>query len=304
MNNEAGVIELGYVGISVKDPEAWKSFATQMLGLQVLDEGEKDRFYLRMDYWHHRIIVHHTGQDDQDDLEYLGWRVAGKPEFEALGQKLTEAGYDVRVCDKAEAQERMVLGLMKTVDPGGNPNEIFWGPRVDLHKPFHPGRPLHGKFLTGDQGIGHCIVRQNDVEAAHKFYSVLGLRGDIEYKIPMPGMTAELSFMHCNDRDHSVAFATMPSEKRINHLMLEYTDLEDLGHTHQLFVKNKIDIAMQLGVHSNDKALTFYGATPSGWLIEPGWRGAKSIDESEYYVADIFGHGLDAPGYGLDVELD
>jgi len=301
MSKQPAVIELGYMGISVKDPDAWKSFATNMLGLQVLDEGEKDRFYLRMDYWHHRIVVHHNGQDD---LEYLGWRVSGKPEFEALGQKLIDAGYDVRVCDKAEAQERMVLGLMKTVDPGGNPTEIFWGPRIDMNNPFHPGRPLHGKFVTGDQGLGHCIVRQTDVEAAHKFYSLLGLRGDVEYRIPLPnGMTGELTFMHCNGRDHSIGFGAMPAEKRLNHVMLEHTDIEDLGYTHQQFVKNDIDIALQLGIHANDKALTFYGATPSGWLIEPGWRGAKAIDEAEYYVGDIFGHGIETTGYGLDVKL-
>ncbi len=57
MSKQTAVIELGYMGISVKDPDAWKSFATNMLGLQVFDEGEKDRFYLRMDYWHHRIPV-------------------------------------------------------------------------------------------------------------------------------------------------------------------------------------------------------------------------------------------------------
>ncbi|QCG68883.1 1,2-dihydroxynaphthalene dioxygenase [Pseudomonas veronii] len=301
MSKQTAVIELGYMGISVKDPDAWKSFATDMLGLQVLDEGEKDRFYLRMDYWHHRIVVHHNGQDD---LEYLGWRVAGKPEFEALGQKLIDAGYKIRICDKVEAQERMVLGLMKTEDPGGNPTEIFWGPRIDMSNPFHPGRPLHGKFVTGDQGLGHCIVRQTDVAEAHKFYSLLGFRGDVEYRIPLPnGMTAELSFMHCNARDHSIAFGAMPAAKRLNHLMLEYTHMEDLGYTHQQFVKNEIDIALQLGIHANDKALTFYGATPSGWLIEPGWRGATAIDEAEYYVGDIFGHGVEATGYGLDVKL-
>nr|AAL07263.1 1,2-dihydroxyhaphthalene dioxygenase [Pseudomonas fluorescens] len=299
MSKQAAVIELGYMGISVKDPDAWKSFAMNMLGLQVLDEGEKDRFYLRMDYWHHRMLVHHGGEDD---LEYLGWRVAGKPEFEALGQKLIDAGYKIRVCDKVEAQERMVLGLMKTEDPGGNPTEIFWGPRIDMSNPFHPNRPLHGKFVTGDQGLGHCIVRQTDVAAAHKFYSLLGFRGDVEYRIPLPnGMTAELSFMHCKPRDHSIAFGAMPAAKRLNHLMLEYTHMEDLGYTHQQFVKNEIDIALQLGIHANDKALTFYGATPSGWLIEPGWRGATAIDEAEYYVGDIFGHGVEAPGYGLDV---
>ncbi|MFV3335496.1 1,2-dihydroxynaphthalene dioxygenase [Pseudomonas sp. NY15437] len=301
MTKYPAVIELGYMGISVKDPDAWKDFASTILGMQVLNEEDADRFYLRMDNWHHRIVVHHSGQDD---LEYLGWRVAGKPEFELLGQKLQDAGYNIRVCDKAEADERMVLGLMKMEDPGGNPTEIFWGPRVDLNNPFHPGRPLHGKFLTGDQGLGHCIVRQTDVAAAQKFYSLLGFRGDVEYRIPLPnGMTAELLFMHCNARDHSIAFGAMPAAKRINHLMVEYTHMEDLGRTHQLFRDNKLDIALQLGIHANDKALTFYGATPSGWLIEPGWRGAPSLDNAEYYVGDIFGHGVEKGGYGLDVKL-
>ena len=42
MSKQAAVIELGYMGISVKDPDAWKSFAMNMLGRQVLDEGEKE----------------------------------------------------------------------------------------------------------------------------------------------------------------------------------------------------------------------------------------------------------------------
>lgn len=83
MSKQAAVIELGYMGISVKDPDAWKSFAMNMLGLQVLDEGEKDRFYLRMDYWHHRIVVHHSAEDD---LEYLGWRVAASRSSKLWGK--------------------------------------------------------------------------------------------------------------------------------------------------------------------------------------------------------------------------
>lgn len=46
MNKPAAVIELGYMGISVKDPAAWKSFAANMLGLQVLDEGEIGRAHV------------------------------------------------------------------------------------------------------------------------------------------------------------------------------------------------------------------------------------------------------------------
>ena len=44
------VTELGYMGIGVKDLDAWKHFATSIVGFELADEGESDRCYLRMDY--------------------------------------------------------------------------------------------------------------------------------------------------------------------------------------------------------------------------------------------------------------
>ena len=52
------VTELGYVGLTITSPADWQRFATEVVGLEWLDEGEGDRFYLRMDYWHHRLVLH------------------------------------------------------------------------------------------------------------------------------------------------------------------------------------------------------------------------------------------------------
>ena len=60
------VTELGYMGIGVKDLDAWKHFATSIVGFELADEGESDRCYLRMDYLHHRIVMHADGSDDLD----------------------------------------------------------------------------------------------------------------------------------------------------------------------------------------------------------------------------------------------
>ena len=49
------VTELGYVGLGVKSLSDWKEFASNILGLEVVDEGEAGRCFLRMDYWHHRL---------------------------------------------------------------------------------------------------------------------------------------------------------------------------------------------------------------------------------------------------------
>lgn len=296
------VSELGYMGMSVSNAQEWKEYAKDIVGMEIVDEGETDRFYLRMDSWHHRIVVHTT--DAKDDLEYLGWRVGDQVELDSMLRKLKSAGVKVRIGTEKEADERHVLGLLKMMSPGGIPNEVFYGPRVDSQKPFHPGRPMHGRFVANnEQGFGHCLVREDDIEAAIKFYRLLGLRGSVEYKIPLPdGNVAKPFFMHCNDRQHSIAFG-LPGQKRINHLMIEYTELDDLGIAHDTIRKKKIDVAMQLGKHANDQALTVYCGTPSSWLWELGWGARKSQNSQEYHQADIFGHGVESSGYGLDVDL-
>ena len=83
------VTELGYIGIGVKDLETWQHFASDIIGWQIIDEGEPDRCYARMDYWHHRIVLH---SDPSDDLLYLGFRVAGPEEFQEMQVQLADAG--------------------------------------------------------------------------------------------------------------------------------------------------------------------------------------------------------------------
>lgn len=295
------VTELGYLGFSISDLEAWKAYACGLVGLELVDEGEGDRVYLRLDKWHHRIALQ---VDGGDDLAYMGWRVPGPVALDEMADKLVLANVPFRVGTAAEAAERRVLGLLKMEDPGGIPVEIFYAPQVDNYKPFHPGRPMFGRFVSDGQGLGHCIIRQPDVAAATRFYQLLGLTGAIEYKLALPnGMTAMPVFMHANDRQHSVAFGLGPSPKRINHLMLEYTDLNDLGLAHDAVRRRKIDVALQLGKHANDEALTFYCANPSGWLWELGWGARKSPGQQEHHLRDLFGHQPEAPGYGMDIDL-
>jgi 2,3-dihydroxyethylbenzene 1,2-dioxygenase len=290
------VTELGYMGIGVKDLDAWKNFAANIVGLELADEGERDRCYLRMDYFHHRIVMH---QDPSDDLQYLGFRVAGAEEFGAMQRQLSEAGIKFRLGSEDEANERRVLEVLKLQDPGGNPVEIFHGPEVQFQKPFYPGRPMHGRFKTGTGGLGHCIIRQQDPVAAQKFYHALGMRGGVEYKIKIGNGYLQIRFMHCNDRDHTVAFGVPGGSKMLNHIMLEVDNFDDVGMTHELVRKQKVPVAMGIGKHSNDHMYSFYFNTPSGWMIEYGCGARASTYQSEYYTRDIYGHQAEGGGFGM-----
>ena len=289
------VTELGYMGIGVKDLAAWKDFATNVIGMELADEGEHDRCYLRMDYWHHRLVLH---ADGSDDLTYLGFRVAGPEEFHEMQQQLSKAEIPYRVGSQEEADERHVLEVLKLNDPTGNPIEIFHGPEVQFSKPFHPGRRMHGRFNTGTGGLGHCIIREDDTAAAYRFYRHLGMRGGVEYKIRMGQHVVTPTFMHCNDRDHTVAFGVGPSKRRINHVMLEVDNLDDVGLTEELVRQQKIPINIKTGKHSNDHMYSFYFRNPSGWMIEYGWGARAATHQSEYYIRDVYGHEPEDGGFG------
>jgi 2,3-dihydroxybiphenyl 1,2-dioxygenase len=289
------VTELGYFGIGVSDLEAWKQFAREILGLEVREEpGEPDRAYLRMDYWHHRFVLHANGDDD---VAYLGFRVAGAGEFGEMQKQLANAGIEFRVGSLAEAEERRVLEVMKLVDPGGTPIEIFHGPLIQPSRPFHPGRGMHGRFVTGEGGAGHCILRQPDSDAAMRFYQVLGMRGGVEYKFGTGPKALQLRFMHCSPRDHSVAWGIGSGDKRLNHIMLEADNLDDVGLTHDLVRKAKIPVAIQLGKHANDQMYSFYFKSPSGFNFEYGFSGRPATHQSEYYDGDYYGHAPEAGGF-------
>jgi 2,3-dihydroxyethylbenzene 1,2-dioxygenase len=289
------VTELGYMGLGVKDLDVWKEFAAKVVGLEVCDEGERDRCYLRMDYWHHRFALQ---RDPSDDLLFLGFRVAGSEEFREMQGQLETAGIKFRVGSEEEATERRVLEIMKLEDPSGNPIEIFHGPEVLPAVPFHPGRRMHGRFKTDPQGLGHCIIRERDTDAACRFFRALGMRGGIEYKVRMGQQTVKLAFMHCNDRDHTVAFGIGDSARRLNHVMLESDNLDDVGMTYDLVRNMKVPVAITPGKHSNDHMYSFYFRNPSGWMFEYGWGGRPATFQSEYYVADVYGHQPEAGGFG------
>ncbi|MFI5317229.1 MAG: VOC family protein [Myxococcota bacterium] len=285
--------ELGYLGLEVSDLAAWRAFAREIVGLEVVD-GASDSCFLRMDYWNHRIALH---RGDADDLAYLGFRVAGADEFAETQKELANAGIAFRVASLEEAEERRVLELLKLADPDGTPLEIFHGPLVRAAKPFHPGRGMHGKFVTGAGGLGHCIIRQRDPDAAQRFYQSLGMRGGVEYKFGSGPRTVQLRFMHCNERDHSVAWGIGAPAKRLNHIMLEVDNMDDVGLTHDLVRKAKIPVHIQLGKHANDHMYSFYFRSPSGFMIEYGFGARPATHQSEYYTEDFYGHGPEQGGF-------
>jgi 2,3-dihydroxyethylbenzene 1,2-dioxygenase len=289
--NLASVTELGYVRLGVSNLEEWRSYVTKILGLEVRDDMPGDKLWVRNDLWHHRICIE---QNQADDLIGMGLRVAGREEFRAMKKRLADAGIPFEVGSEAVAIERHVIEIMMLRDPGGNPVEIFHGPFITPSMPFHPARRRYGKFVTGEAGLGHMIIRHGGIEETYDFYALLGMRSASEFRVPIPGLQEPVNgrFMHCNRpgaREHTLAFG-LPSEKHCNHLMMEVDNIEDLMVTYRLAKDSSYPIMIDIGRHYNDNAFSFYFKSPSGFLIEVSY-GCRPISDQSYLAnEDYFGH--------------
>lgn len=286
------VTQLGYLGLGVQDLAAWEHFAAHTLGLQINGRDEDGALFLKMDEYHHRFAVYPNGNDD---VVYVGWEVADEHALQAMRSQLQAAGVTVTPGSAALAAERRVVELLTFNDPNGIATEIFYGPLVNFDAPFASPRAISG-FETGTQGLGHIVLRVNDLDESLHFYrDVLGMR--ISDFIQLAGAAGgrRMAFFHCNPRHHSLAFMAMPgASKRLHHFMLQVKSLDDVGMTHFLCQDQGVPVARGMGRHTNDHMVSFYMQSPSGFEIEYGW-GARVVDDATWQVqqhtrGSIWGH--------------
>jgi 2,3-dihydroxybiphenyl 1,2-dioxygenase len=285
--------QLGYIGLGVSDLATWKEFATQILGFQDNGQSASGDVYLRIDDYHHRFILIPNGADD---IAFYGWEVKDGPVLDQMAARLRASGFEVTEGTAEETDARMVRRLVKFRDPDGIAAELYFGALVD-HGPFISPRVVHG-FKANSLGWGHMVLRVQDPDAYVGFLTeVLGARITDYISSREEPQLARGTFLHVNPRHHSVAIGKNPDAKgrKLNHIMVELNNIDDVGIAFSLFQQRGIPVG-NLGRHTNDKMISFYGVTPSGYAIEYGYGGLLIQDESMWEVqvhraASIWGHG-------------
>ena len=118
------------------------------------------------------------------------------------------------------------------------------------------------------------------------FNEVLGLKISdyIRDAETFPGVTVDATFMHSKTgRHHSLATAFMPSPKRLNHMMIQVKNFNDVGLAYDRVLKAGLPVISTPGHHPNDQMYSFYVLTPSGFGLEYGWGGVV-IDDNDWSV--------------------
>jgi extradiol dioxygenase len=292
------ISSLGYLRVESPDAKEWAHFGPEVLGLMFSEAtpGRPDTISLTPDDRPGRIQV---APGESNRLEAVGWEVPSAAAFGEAVADLERAGVALERATDSDRALARVRDLVRFTDPAGLTHEIFWGQLV-VPLSFRPGRAMRG-FVTGSQGLGHVVLIVPDLlESLEFFTSVLGFT--VSDEIDLDGN--RVVFFHANPRHHTVALLSIPGHRGLHHLMLQTEELDDVGTAYDRCLEDKIPLAMTLGRHTNDRMLSFYVRSPSGFEVEYGW-GANTIDDDSSWVvthmesARMWGHhpgGAPAPG--------
>lgn len=284
--------ELAYIVIEASDTSAWQAFLTEVIGLRVWRRGDVLGF--GMDDAAARVLV---VAGDRDDVVTLG--VSLSPD--SLGhvrEQLRQAGVSSHEATEEQCQERAVSQLWSVNAPDGTLVELCTG-QVAAPEPYISAL-VPGGFVTRGQGLGHVVLWSSAPDEATAFWTNhLGWQVSGTLALRTPAGLAELTFLYCNRRHHTLALGTHPTGSgwtpRASHFMVQTQSLDGLGLIMDRVIGNDVPITRTLGRHYGDEMVSFYVTTPSGFELEVG-TGAISIDEpwqpAHFEAGSRWGHQM------------
>jgi 2,3-dihydroxybiphenyl 1,2-dioxygenase len=294
-----GRIGLGYMVVESRKLSEWRRFAGEGLGVHV-DALNPGTLALRIDAHERRLIVR---DGPAEDVTAIGWQLHDESALELALRRLRAARVEVREVGGLQAAERGVERLWTFTGPKRLDFELFT-------RPVLAERALQmrcGAFVTGDMGMGHFAMTTREPEAALRFFQrIFDARLSDTIEDRLNGVTLELSFLRLNGRHHSVALAATrgtrmnPLRTAIHHLNLQAASLDDVTEAYQRMRAMGCTLSNAIGQHPNDRELSFYVASPSGFDIEMGWNPVVVTEDAErdwrpghYRGISLWGH---APG--------
>ncbi|MEZ5115060.1 MAG: VOC family protein [Candidatus Nanopelagicales bacterium] len=296
MSDIFGKVQLGYLVVETARLADWRRFGADAVGLHV-DEFSPNVLRFRIDDHECRFLLQHG---TQEDVVALGWQIDDHETFDTVLARVTSRGLPVREGTAEECALRGVERLWRFPGPKGAATEIFTTPRISP-------RPLsmaNRAFVTGQSGMGHVALVSKDVLGVHGYYRTLFDTRLSDFILERIGpMNLRIRFLRVNERHHTVAVAGVrglsvnPVRTRIQHANIQVADFDDLLAAYERVTAEGFRMMWSIGQHPNDRELSFYCRTPSGFELEVGWNPLVVTPELEsgwepttYQGISVWGH--------------
>jgi 2,3-dihydroxybiphenyl 1,2-dioxygenase len=285
-----GAVSLGYLVVESRRLERWQVFLKDGLGLH-LAASAADSLAFRMDGHARRLIVKHG---PAEDVAALGIQLRDAAALQTVLDRLKLRCVQTEDGSEAEAALRGVRRFLRVKGPKGLAVELF----VDPCTSAEPLDMLASGFVTGAGGMGHVAMTTRLPEAARGFWrEIFDARLSDEIVENLAGVTLDIGFLRFNERHHSVALATVrglkldPIRTRVQHFNLLAASLDDVAAAFRRCKALGFEMAHEIGQHPNDKEISFYVLSPSGFEVELGCD-ALTVDETDWRPASYQGISL------------
>lgn len=289
-----GNVHLGYIVIETNKFSDWRRFGRDAIGMH-LDETPSDVMRFRLDDNQCRFLLQRGAAED---VTALGWHVDDHAAFDEIYSRVIGAGVPVAEGSSEDAALRGVERLIRFPGPNGLTQEVF--ARATLSST--PLRMANrAGFVTGTAGLGHVAIISKKPHQMRGYYdTVFDARLSDYIEETMNGIRGRVRFLRVNERHHSVAIAAAnrlplnPIRTNVQHLNIQVAGLDDMTAAYQRVQELGFRMAMGVGQHTNDKELSFYAVSPSGFDWEVGWNPIV-VDETTwepttYQGISIWGH--------------
>ena len=275
-----GRTRLGYLMVESQRLDEWHRFAADGLGVHV-DRHSPDVLAMRIDAHERRVIVQ---RGPAEDVVALGWQFDDEASLAIALERLCSLRLAVEEVADGRAELRGVERYWRFVGPKGLASELFVTPRLSAA----PLSMRASGFMTGAGGMGHVAIPTRAPESMLKFWQALfDFRWSYRIEQKLYGVQMDLTFLLINERHHTIATAATrgvrmnPLRTQIHHLNFEAASLDDVTEGYVRCRKLGYAIANGIGQHPNDRELSFYVVSPSGFEVEIGWNPVR-VDESQW----------------------
>lgn len=288
-----GAVRLGYALVDSARLADWKRFAVDGLGMAAAEQT--DAFLaLRTDDHARRLMVRKAASED---VGALGWEVARAASLQTILARLKAHDIAVEEVAGEEAALRGVKRLWRFLGPKRQVLELFT-------EPVMAAAPTSGAggFVTGVGGMGHVAIMTRKPDAMIGFWrSIFDARISDFVEQKISGLSFKFTFLRLNPRHHSIAVgatrgvAVDPIPTKIQHMEMQAASLDQVTEAYRRCRSLGFKIGMSMGQHTNDRSVSFYAVTPSGFYFELGWNPATIEDSTEwpqltYPAISFWGH--------------
>lgn len=298
-----GSVHLGYVVIESQKFVDWHRFGADAIGLHV-DELSRDAMRFRLDDHACRFLIR---RGPAEDLVAAGWQVDDHETFDRILARVTDRGVPVTEGTADACALRGVERLWRFPGPKGIATEIFTRPVLTSA----PLRMLNEAFVTDAEGpgangygMGHLAITTKDPVSLQRYYdTVFDARLSDYIDENISGLMLKIRFLRTDSRHHSVAIANIngvpvdPIRTSIQHMNIQVASLDDLLASFERVTHQGFAMAWSVGQHTNDRELSYYCVTPSGFELEVGWNPVvvtreleSTWEPSTYAGISIWGH--------------